>query len=172
MARHAGAQRAEPLRPESDLSDVAFMWIVHQAEKNGGLEGGIIDRRLIASRDYDTVTEPTANDRINTTPEWYLPNSLYWPGRHFRYLDKGGDTDVLQKEFDVVGGAENLDFESGLAFLEEDIYQDNNMGATFGKDYKNDTALKQGAEGKHLYQRWLKENYGLEIDIKDGESRN
>jgi hypothetical protein len=158
--------------PDSDLSDIAFMWIVHQAEKNGGLEGGVIDRRLIASRDYDTVTEPTANDQVYTTPKWYLPNSLYWPGRHFRYLDKGGNTDVLQKEFNVVDGAENLDFESGLAFLEEDIYQDNNMGATFGKDYKNDTALKQGAEGKHLYQRWLKENYGLEIDIKNGESRN
>jgi hypothetical protein len=153
--------------PDSDLSDVAFMWMVQQAKTQGGLSEDAIDATFIIDKGWHEVTRPEVNNQVYHVPEWYIPDGIYRPGRHFRYLDDGSATDILQDEIDEPEGARNLDFESALAFLEEDIYQDNNLGAVFGNDQKDNTVLKKGADGTYLYQKWLEQNYGINVDISN-----
>jgi hypothetical protein len=75
------------------------------------------------------VTDPIVNDAVYANP-------LYYPGRYFRYLDPGTDTDVPQRD-DTVAESDRL----------------------------SDTELRQDENGTYLYQQWLADHYGLNIAI-------
>lgn len=136
----------------SDLSNVAFMWIVEQA-KRAGLSNSVINNARITARGWDQVRRPIVNDEVFRAPFF----RVFQPHRDFRYLDSGQATDVRQQNW--VGSGRNLTHGSALTMINENIYRDDDT-----KDGLHETELRQ-VSGRFLYQEWLLDNYGLDITI-------
>ena len=108
----------------SDLSDVAFMWMIDRA-KDAGIPTETnrgIDLQFIIDQGGNEVTQPFANDLVYEAPLGF--DFIYNPGRLFRYLDAGEGTDVLQEDLNVPAGSRFLSFEQSLNFIETNIYAD------------------------------------------------
>ena len=161
----------------SDLSDVAFMWMIDRAMDAGipaGSDRGI-DLNFIDGMRWNRVTRPFANDLVYEAPLGF--DFIYNPGRLFRYLDAGEGTDVLQEDLNVPAGSRFLSFEQSIDFLETNIYadtsdKDDGLRVTELKKQPSVPVVSGIAPPTeaYLYQAWLKNNYDLDISITDGAS--
>lgn len=110
--------------------------------------------------------ENDENNEIKDTTDDGVFFHPYYPGRIFRYLDSGSDTDVFQRAWQ--GAGNNLTHHRTLPFFERNIYRDNNYGNPFGAgDGEFNTLLAKDANGNYVYKKWLDENYDFAITIND-----
>jgi len=148
---------------DSDVSDAALMWMIKQAREQGGLPASAIDENQLADEGLNVIENPVIHDEVGNVP---FPLE-----RTFRYLDEGPQTDVEQIDYETPY-AKDLDFDGGLAYLKENIYQDSytNQGqSTFlATDGLTDTELATNEDGKYPYESWLQNNYGLGPDKSYG----
>jgi len=148
---------------DSDVSDAALMWMIKQAREQGGLPEATIDNERIDNRGLNDVTSPVVHDEVGNAP--------FPPERIFRYPDEGPQTDVEQIDYETPY-ASDLDFEEGMTYLQENIYQDSytNQGQStlLATDGLIDTGLATNEDGNYPYESWLHENYGLGPDSPYG----
>ncbi|WP_170167505.1 phospholipase effector Tle1 domain-containing protein [Amphritea balenae] len=152
---------------EGDLSDVALMWMIDQASS----AGVGVDRDYLASQGWDEVTSPIVHDSVST---------LFWRDREFKYLD-GTSVDQVDE---WQGPSGSITYQESLSmfdlslmeamcideFTPEDC-QSNLLRR--GLDSNGDRTLvgeliTESAGYRELYQKWLAENYGLDIKISGG----
>jgi len=154
---------------DSNLSDAAFMWMVKQAREQGGLPAQAIEQSEIEKQSLNEINNPIVHDEIGNSAVG-IPGIIdFEPERTFRYLDEGGKTDVKQIDYDSPYGSDDLDVDSGLTFLNEDIYQDEIMPVPLADDVliedgNKKTTLAQDEDGNYPYEDWLQEHYGLSPD--------
>ncbi|WP_316365449.1 phospholipase effector Tle1 domain-containing protein [Candidatus Thiodiazotropha sp. CDECU1] len=164
---------------EGDLSDVAFMWMVQQAE-SAGVE---MDRSYISGIDWDVVTNPIVHDSVDV-----CPSSLHCfsgPDRTFMYANS---SDIVnQQTWSGAAGDDSMDYAESQPLFDEQFMEDvpcgvsgystcrekgvgeggdrTKVGAIILEDVSNPT------EAIDTYNEWLSVHYGLDLDINHSDLR-
>ncbi|MES9993849.1 MAG: DUF2235 domain-containing protein, partial [Candidatus Thiodiazotropha sp.] len=101
---------------EGDLSDVAFMWMVQQAE-HAGVD---MDRAYISGIDWDVVTNPIVHDSVNVCPSWL--HCFSGPDREFMYAN--GSNVVNQQSWLGAPGDNSMDYAESQPFFDDQFMED------------------------------------------------
>ncbi|MBT3058092.1 MAG: DUF2235 domain-containing protein [Candidatus Thiodiazotropha sp. (ex Lucina pensylvanica)] len=162
---------------EGDLSDVAFMWMVQQAES----EGVEMDRGYIQSELWDEVTNPIVHNSVDVCPEWYYCYS--GPDREFMYAN-GSDV-VTQQAWLGAAGDGSMDYSESQPFFNERFMENipcgfmsqstcREIGIGAGGDRtKVGAIILENTSGPtadiNTYGEWLSVHYGLDITFNYSE---
>ena len=153
---------------EGDLSDVAFMWMVQRAERAGvNIDRGFISRD---DQQWHVVTQPVLHDSVGVSPGYAPDNFAFRPGRNLKFLN---DIDeVPQQEWLGFG----MPYQATFAYydhrflVDEWCFSDCQEYAKIdGRWKRNDLGGERtmvGAVDGGRYSAFLRDAYGLEIEIK------
>ncbi|MES9813691.1 MAG: DUF2235 domain-containing protein [Candidatus Thiodiazotropha sp.] len=101
---------------EGDLSDVAFVWMVRQAENEEvEMDRGYIQREL-----WDEVTNPIVRDSVDVCPA--LPVCFSGPDREFMYAN-GSDV-ANQQAWSGAAGDDSMDCAESQLFFNQQFMED------------------------------------------------
>lgn len=162
---------------EGDLSDVAFMWMVQQAE-NAGEE---MNRDVIEDEGWHEVTNPIVHDSVDVCPAW--PICFDGPDREFMYAN--GSDAINQQSWPGAAGDDSMDYAESQPFFDEQFIEDAPCGFMWldtcrekGVD-KDDNRSKIGAITLEdevnptveidTYSEWLSVHYSLDISFDHSE---
>ncbi|MET0071722.1 MAG: DUF2235 domain-containing protein [Candidatus Thiodiazotropha sp.] len=165
---------------EGDLSDVAFMWMVQQAE-NAGVE---MDRDVIEDEGWHEVTNPVVHDSVDVCPSWIYCFS--GPDREFRYAN--GNDVVTQQGWLGAAGDDSMDNTESQSFFDERFMEDVLCGRNGQQGTCREKGVDRGGdrtkvgvinlddisiltEAIDTYREWLTAHYGLNIDINHSDLR-
>ncbi|MET0068882.1 MAG: DUF2235 domain-containing protein [Candidatus Thiodiazotropha sp.] len=162
---------------EGDLSDVAFMWMVQQAE-NAGVE---MDRGYISGLGWHRVTSPIVHDSVGVCPAW--PICFSGPDREIMYSN--GNDIVNQQAWLGAAGDDSMDYAESQPFFDQQFLEyvqcgrrsmcrekgadrggdRTKVGAIILEDTNNPTEIID------TYSEWLNVHYALDIEINHSELR-
>ncbi|MES9971367.1 MAG: DUF2235 domain-containing protein, partial [Candidatus Thiodiazotropha sp.] len=160
---------------EGDLSDVAFMWMVQQAER----AGVVMDRGYISGIGWHRVTSPIVHDSVGVCPAW--PICFSGPDREFMYAN--GNDIVNQQAWLGAAGDDGMDFTESQSFFNEQFMEYVQCGRASrcrrkGEDAGGDRT-KVGAiiledttnptTEVDTYGEWLRAHYGLDISFNHSQ---
>ncbi|MEW8119896.1 MAG: DUF2235 domain-containing protein, partial [Candidatus Thiodiazotropha sp.] len=162
---------------EGDLSDVAFMWMVRQAE-NAGVE---MDRDVIEDEGWHEVTNPIVHDSVDVCPAW--PVCFSGPDREFMYAN--GSDIVNQQAWSGAAGDDSMDYVESQPFFDDQFMEDVPCGFMWlstcrekGEDAHEDRTLVGAIRLEDelaptveidSYQEWLQAHYGLDIQFSEAD---
>jgi len=140
---------------EGDLSDVALMWMVQQAES----AGATFNRQIIEQRNWDEVTSPVLHDSLGVFP-------FHQAGRDFKYVDNVSR--VRQRQWTGFG----MDHATSQNFFDERYITTCGSGRSRRECKSEDSDGSRTLVGMisdqipFTYSDWLLTNYQLDIDIR------
>ncbi len=137
---------------EGDLSDIAFLWMVRQAE----ISGAKFDLKEIESQGWEEISSPVLHDSVGVSP---VPGVTLKAGRKLRYLN---GTEIDQASWSGFG----MDTETSRNYHDERYVGRCQSGRGLtrrcnGLDHEGNRTLVGMVDKGSDYGRWLEENYGL-----------